>query len=370
MPVIPLDPQLMVIEWVYRAPQRFGVDYQTLRACALVCKAWTPVAQRLLFRRIPNTIGLTSTSTLPVEPLLLTLRANQRLASFVRSIHIDINSESNYLSDAAESLALLGLCADVQHISLNCFSTSSTFTPTLEEHLRALPVSPVFFTLFADVSIANRITSIWPSVHTLKIGGLYGDGLWEYGLHNPILVSVPPNVRSLSVHTDGSVDTDGVPWKFTSDCDLSELRELEMQLPLWRTEFSVNMLLASGVLPQLRFLGVFGCIPTQDALDQLTQLHTLVFTDLYTRAVVLPGSLCNLAYHGLAYSELQPGYRDRTTPHMLDMLGKAPALRRLTMPDGMSDGLRAKFDEVCANRGIEIVTFAGRRSYKRGVDVD
>ncbi|KAI0041762.1 hypothetical protein FA95DRAFT_653484 [Auriscalpium vulgare] len=70
----------MVIEWVYRSSQHAIIDYHTLLVCALVCRAWTPIAQRLLFRRIPEYYFPTSNITL----LPRTLRASPHLASHVR----------------------------------------------------------------------------------------------------------------------------------------------------------------------------------------------------------------------------------------------------------------------------------------------
>ncbi|KAI0044667.1 hypothetical protein FA95DRAFT_226699 [Auriscalpium vulgare] len=315
----------------------------------------------MLFRRVPypSRYAYTSKPAHHAKRLLLSLRGNPSLASYVRTIHIDIDMTS----DAAESLALLGLCTDVQHLYFCAYS----FTNTLEEQLRTLALSPVILTLFDSASTVSRIAAIWPSVRTLKLDAYRDyDGFPHYeddepldeGISDPIPIFVPSTVRSLSV------DTDGVAWKFAPpDCDRSGLRELELKLP--HDDAWVDLLVVAGVLPQLRFLGIDGPIPTQAALDRLTQLHTLEFTELPYYEASLPRSLRDLAYHGRACSEIEHWSPDRTIPCMLDVLDKSPALRRFTMPCGMSHRLRAKFDEVCGNRGIEVITFdRGRRFWK------
>ncbi|KAI0044669.1 hypothetical protein FA95DRAFT_229614 [Auriscalpium vulgare] len=354
MSVLNIDIQLFVVEWVYRASQHLTVDYRTLCACALVCKAWTPVAQRLLFRRIPHPIG--TPAALYVQRLLLTLRGNPRLASFVRFIYLHIKLTSG----AAKSLALLGLCTNVQHIYLDCDGSSSAFTLALEEQLRALHVSPVVLTLYAEVHTVKRVASIWPSVRTLKIQFDYSGFEQD---NNMTQVSAPSTVRSLSVHTGGCT-----AWKFAQDCDFTGLRELELDAGV-----GLTLSVMPGVLPQLCFLSVDGIIPPQAVLDQLTQLHTLVFTVLPgertvlllpERTVSLPPSLSDLAYHGTQYK----GFHGwcRKYKGMLDVLDKSPTLRRFTMPRGMWDHVCARFDEVCGNRGIEVITYTGQRSHEVG----
>ncbi|KAI0044666.1 hypothetical protein FA95DRAFT_1608346 [Auriscalpium vulgare] len=363
MSVIPVDAQLIVIEWVYRVSQHSVVDYQTLRACALTCKAWTPVAQRLLFRRIYYTPIFRIIPAFEVERLLLTLSANPRLASYVCSIEIEIDTEVPHA--AAKSLSLLGLCADVQHIYFDWHGSPSNFISTFDKQLRALPLSPVVSTLSADTSLVNHIASIWPSIHTLKMRCLKDfDEDEDEDVFEPTPIFVPSTVRSLSV------DTDDTAWKFAPpDCDRSGLRALELKLP--HDDAWVDLLVVAGVLPQLRFLGIDGPIPTQAALDRLTQLHTLVFTELPYNAASLPQSLRNLAYHARIYDEPE-GWTENDKPIlcMLEVLDQSTNLRRFTMPCGMSGRLREKFDEVCGNRGIEVITYTGMRNHERDVDVD
>ncbi|KAI0039313.1 hypothetical protein FA95DRAFT_1035792 [Auriscalpium vulgare] len=83
MSQLPFDLHVLFIEWVYRHSQADMTDYATLAACALVCRAWTPVAQRLLYRRLPGKFFVGK------ERLIDTIRRNPALGTHVRRSPID-----------------------------------------------------------------------------------------------------------------------------------------------------------------------------------------------------------------------------------------------------------------------------------------
>ncbi|KAI0048469.1 hypothetical protein FA95DRAFT_1038977 [Auriscalpium vulgare] len=80
MCTLPLDVQAMLIEI---AEHRCGrLCYH--RGLRLVCKSWTPVAQRFLYRRI--TYQTSSFAHFPLRSLFKTIRANPALGKHVRSL--------------------------------------------------------------------------------------------------------------------------------------------------------------------------------------------------------------------------------------------------------------------------------------------
>ncbi|KAI0043019.1 hypothetical protein FA95DRAFT_503791 [Auriscalpium vulgare] len=110
MVIIPLEIQLLAIEWVYRLSQHLETDYDTLLACALVCRTWRPIAQRLLFRRVPRQPRSQKRfdgSPLGFKLLVDTLRACPHLAAHVRSIYLTLDSP-----DAVDA-ALLEVCPHI-----------------------------------------------------------------------------------------------------------------------------------------------------------------------------------------------------------------------------------------------------------------
>ncbi|KAI0042170.1 hypothetical protein FA95DRAFT_610528 [Auriscalpium vulgare] len=69
---LPLDIHNTVMGSVYTILQHAGIDYPTLLACALVCRAWRGIAQSLLLRRVPYlTGGPYTTKTDPSYPFTL-----------------------------------------------------------------------------------------------------------------------------------------------------------------------------------------------------------------------------------------------------------------------------------------------------------
>ncbi|KAI0044664.1 hypothetical protein FA95DRAFT_228455 [Auriscalpium vulgare] len=352
-PVIPYDIQAIVVDWVYRASQHSTVDYGTLRVCALVCRAWTPVAQRLLFRRIRVHDTRAADQNECLDQLLRTFRENPRLAAYVHTIEDIPLQPSKDQNDAI--LALLELCAHtVQRLSFDGWLLPPTWAAPLEQRLRALSLSPVYLDLSGAVSIVDRMAQIWPSARSLRISvGRDDDDFADFEIYDhmvavPIQLSVPGTVRSLSVYAaDPS-------WIFARDADLSGLRELEVD------EESAGLyaqLRVSGVLAQLRFLDVNGHIPTQEALDQLVQLEILVFSLRPLREVSLPQSLRDLAYHR---GDGRPRHRS-SLACMLAVLRRSSNLRRFTMSRDLPRRMRVLFDEVCEDRGIEIITYEGYR---------
>ncbi|KAI0041772.1 hypothetical protein FA95DRAFT_653525 [Auriscalpium vulgare] len=154
---VPLDVQVIVIEWVYRSSQHQEIDYPTLRACALVCRSWTPVAQRLLFRRVPVPNVSAYFYRIPqitIDLILRTLCAAPYLAAHVRSVIC--NSEGTDPNSKANDFAILALSTRVDSIFF-----LERVSPALVSLLSTFPVHPTYIFVNGKSSLVNRVIDIW-----------------------------------------------------------------------------------------------------------------------------------------------------------------------------------------------------------------
>ncbi|KAI0041957.1 hypothetical protein FA95DRAFT_1564860 [Auriscalpium vulgare] len=360
MSAIHLDIQLVAVEWVYRASQHSTVDYRTLRACALVCRAWTPVAQRLLFRRIPNFYNqFESEHDSRLYRLLRTLRSSARLAAHVCSIKLVVIEgfdSDNHEELESPAVELLELCPDVQSISI-AGSMELELCPGLEERLRAIPLHPHSLDIEGKESVIptmERIIRMWPGVRMLDFG-VYPES--DDGTRaGPVLVSVPSSVRSLSISNRRPERRRScLIWDLAPDDDHSKLSELKIEFPKGSSLAWLCTLFASGVLPQIRSLSVEGGIPTQDVLDQLTQLESLVVSVIapWPKLVSLPQTLRHIGYHHIDEHEQIPGIK--RIGNFLSTLRSSKGLQFLTVTPKMPSGTLAAFADTCRIHGVQFV---------------
>ncbi|KAI0045449.1 hypothetical protein FA95DRAFT_1680452 [Auriscalpium vulgare] len=140
---VPLDVQVIVIEWVYRSSQHRAIDYPTLCACALVCRSWTPIAQRLFLRRVPVPDPYIEVQRFPqiiIDFILRTLRAAPSLAAHIRSVIC--NLAVAFDSDAEDDdVTVLALCTNTDSILFKrplSHALVSRLPPTVLAHLVVL----------------------------------------------------------------------------------------------------------------------------------------------------------------------------------------------------------------------------------------
>ncbi|KAI0044661.1 hypothetical protein FA95DRAFT_228614 [Auriscalpium vulgare] len=358
-PIVPLDVQFTVIEWVYRSSQHWDVDYQTLCACAVVCKAWAPIAQRMLFRRLPTFAPLSMRGH--VHQLIHCLRANPRLASYVCSVHISFLFST---SEEHWSLLLLDHCPQVRSITFEDVISNLSWTTALENRLRALPINPISLEILGDANNVMRIAPLWPSVQVLSLyswnnAGDINDDDWD--TDTPVRIPVPRSVRSIWIRTDF------IPWVLVRE---HELRDLAFQCPGWSDRAWVASLLASGILPQLRSVDIEGEIPPPDVMAQLTQLRSLIFTDESDWEVVLPQNLCHLGVHCRWRTAALMDQHPEPVGPLIAAVRAAGNLRLLTMLSDAPDRVREMFHEACRDRGIDLAFYEDPEQSPRPENVD
>ncbi|KAI0042072.1 hypothetical protein FA95DRAFT_616206 [Auriscalpium vulgare] len=355
MPAIPWDVQLVCVEWVYRSTQHSTVDYATLRACALVCRAWTSIAQRLLFRRVPcGNITTHSPTSHAVPRLLQTLRSNPSLAEHIHSASLLLWLDAGTAAEDDAFLTLLELCPNVKGLFIGYYSKE--WSLVVENRLRAITLQPLFLSIkvVGKHAHAHRIMQIWPSVYALEVH------TWEVTSWAPTPTdeSTPPfslkGVRSLTITSNNRERI------LAPENDLSAVCEVELRSPNWAD----GRLIASGLLLQLHTLIISGGLPPPEILDQLTLLDSLVFSQLPTHDVWLPKNLRHVGFH------CQKTEPPKSAGPMSRALHLLQHLQLVTVTRHSPPAVLKTLGEVCCDRGVEFLIYEEPDCFWRSRDVD
>ncbi|KAI0043016.1 hypothetical protein FA95DRAFT_1563754 [Auriscalpium vulgare] len=349
MAIIPLDIQLLVVEWLYRLSQhQFAIDYHTLRACALVCSAWRPVAQRLLFRRVPRQPGLPfgGIFLLDVTLLLDILRTRPHLAAHVRTIRLFL--ESAYADAVDAQLMLLEVCP---HVACLYIEIDTEIVPHMLKF--AIPQHIQSVILPFEHEDVNAILKLWPDLRAIEITRGVIPGVDEIPL-----IRIPSGVLSLSV--PASVITQ----IFVTADDLPALRDLELGAITSRSYTELlPTLCASGLLPRLRTLVLDGPLPPAEVLDQLEQLESLIFQELPNEDVIFPKTLRHIGCHYSCDPEPE------RASFLVAALRSLDGLQLVTVA-GLFRRTRAVLMDACRELDVECVTLETSEHFPRPRDVD
>ncbi|KAI0048637.1 hypothetical protein FA95DRAFT_1026508 [Auriscalpium vulgare] len=169
-PLLNLDVIFRIIEWVYDLSSK--VDYDTLRACCLVCTTWRPIAQRMLFRRLEEI------KTSRILCFLRSLQRNPRLRPYVRTLTLDIQkSEDTRGCPLSPSLAsdILAHCPNVTKILILSDDHDMSIPYPEISRIQALDLNVValHYRDGPPLNLLVQLLSIWPSVRSLSL-----DNLW------------------------------------------------------------------------------------------------------------------------------------------------------------------------------------------------
>ncbi|KAI0044013.1 hypothetical protein FA95DRAFT_1608906 [Auriscalpium vulgare] len=350
MEALNLDIQTMVIEAAYMGPKTGILDYATMRACALVCRAWSPTAQRLLFRHIDyeNRFGDARRLYPGVEkiPLLIrSLRSRPLLATYVRYVAVAIWSYPENLLE--QQIELLDLCPFLEGIC--ALDVRSRYQNTIADlRLRAIPSHPVLLAVEGQRAMVRKIIHIWPNIRTLivHLGGEWDPiEIAEWGPNKvPRPIPLPPTLQSLIV-TSECLDNFELP-----EDGLGALRALGVKS--LDSEWCQQPR-ASGLLRQLRTLKISGHLPSHDVLDQLENLVHLVFGTLPMVAFSLPQTLHRVGYH----SEAEDREDDMGTAFFLQALRALEHLQLVTSTRWSSTKFLATLSQACSDHGVEFVIY-------------
>ncbi|KAG5350829.1 hypothetical protein C0989_009127 [Termitomyces sp. Mn162] len=179
---LPLPPEL-VLSIIEHAACPDGTPHQTLLChCALVCKAWSLAAQKLLFTsvslRSQRACDAFLAATDPCTPKGRTLRD-----AVVRLSAVIDHNQPRGLSQHALAVAV-SRCARLYDLTLSLYGRACSTTQrmrrpapsfddwTLSQLLAGPRISSLQFTNWSDNSHAlAQLLAVWPSLHSLSITG-------------------------------------------------------------------------------------------------------------------------------------------------------------------------------------------------------
>ncbi|KAI0037796.1 hypothetical protein FA95DRAFT_1613876 [Auriscalpium vulgare] len=342
---LPLDVQIIVIEWVFRSSQHRAapsIDYPTLHACALVCRAWTPVAQRLLYRRIRCTH--LQHPHCDIELLVRALCARPHLAAHVRSIAVAWPSHPRVY--ASLCLRLLELCRHVEGISFcESVSNNKALTAASDARMRAIRLRPVVLEVVGlRARIGRTIVRMFPSARTIVLSRGYEDPL-------------PAASEALEILADCT------PFCLSHARPLPVLRYLCLIHPYWEDKALQEHIISTGLLPQLQSLQIKGEFPPTEVLEHLVQLRTLVVDHLPVNSVTLLPSLRHVGYH-------TRGELAETTELAVDPLRSLPELQRVTATRCGNAHVLAALEAMCRARGVDFGVYEAPEHVQQPQDID
>ncbi|KAI0046735.1 hypothetical protein FA95DRAFT_1679551 [Auriscalpium vulgare] len=343
---VPLDIQLLLIEWILRLSQSTIIDYTTLRACALVCRAWTPTAQRLLFRRIQR--EPLQYCHYNIHLLVPTLCTRPHLATHVRSILIAWPPYP--ASYAADCLRLLELCPHVERISFfDSEGHGKALSAELDAHMHAIQLRPVVLeTSFLDEHTCRSLVNMCSGARVLILNDGYAHPL-------------PATVEALQILADDPQHC------LPLAQPLPALRSLTVICPAWSDTVLCGHLTSAGILPQLRTLQISGAFPPAEILAQLGQLRTFVVDELpKAPPIALPAPLRHFGYHIWA---AEPGVLV-LAELVVNPLRALPDLQLVTVTRRIEQHVRAALEGMCRDRGVDFGVYALPSSFQEPRNID
>ncbi|KAI0045585.1 hypothetical protein FA95DRAFT_1607624 [Auriscalpium vulgare] len=359
MATTPLDIHVVIIEWVYRSSQHAAIDYPTLRACALVCRAWTPIAQRLLFRRVPVPKGQLLTSGSNVMPRLVrTLRTAAHLAAHVRSFNIELATVTfNVRPEASvDALEALALCTNVDGVTIDLFGATAAFIAYLD----TLPVRPSYLSVSGRDREVDHVIQLWPSVHVLDMASFPTED---------IHVRMPHQLQALATSTLNMRKYCCAPNTVVP----AGLQDLELNCHGGLFSPTSAALVASGLAAQLRSLYLFGhgaeVLPPA-VLEKLAVLESLVLDCLPTEVSGIASGLPkNLRHFGYHFHDI--GHeRSEKLQILLDAARALPKLDLFTATRDSSQEVLEEIERWCREGGVELVVYPELGCFRRPRHVD
>ncbi|KAI0039819.1 hypothetical protein FA95DRAFT_982121 [Auriscalpium vulgare] len=361
MAILSLDVQLLAIEWVYRASQYTStIDYDTLRACALVCRAWTATAQRLLFRRISREPFYSLDRRLPL--LVHTLRTSPHLSAHVRSIRLGpilysvrlgpYEFQNDHIA-AETAIAMLELCPHVEGITFTALRSGPKWSTDLEPRLRALPLHPTFLAVDGQPKLVSRVVQMWPTIRVLVVSA-------QCRAVNPVLRPrvLPTAVQALTLNSHFTA------YLLSPEDALPTVHDLTLSHPVRWSDARYSQHIRSVVmLSQIRTLQLRGAFPPQDIIDELGKLEGLIIDDPPAHPVSLPKSLRHFGYHS-------DSDRRADTEFVTTALRGLSSLQCVSVTRQGHPDMCTALEEMCRSCGVDFVTYESAESFMQPRHID
>ncbi|KAI0045556.1 hypothetical protein FA95DRAFT_116500 [Auriscalpium vulgare] len=347
-PPLQYDVHVEIIEWVYRASQHANVDYQTLSACSLVCKAWAPPSQRLLFRR---TWIMEPGSTKRISQLFLSIRRNPLLGTYVRTLAIAVANIFLFpihYADDGKVLTLFSLCPNITGLAIypnHIFNMSN-----LVQNLSRLDLRIKVLRIIGRFDSVGPLIDLWPDLTCLDI---IPDS------HSTLSPPTPSKfTRAVAIRWNGRPT-----WVFPRIPDA--LREVEV-CDAWVNPSGLDRFMDTSALENITSLVLDGAVPSKSVLDRCPKLETLVFAVCPAVSTSLPVTLRHVGYHACTATRLITV----DVQHLVEALRALPILELVTATRALSKRTLAKLKRGCTLPGVEFATYGDARMFKRVVDAD
>ncbi|KAI0045145.1 hypothetical protein FA95DRAFT_167280 [Auriscalpium vulgare] len=357
-PIVPLEVQHEILKSLYRKSQAHVIDYATLRACALVCKAWAVLAQSLLFRRAPRIPpGAVSrgrcTLVVGAPPPRLprcfvrVLRKSPHLGMYVRALTLDISVD---LSPALEPrghgaaqawAAVLELCPRVEKLTFAGPWSSEQYASfgaqQQQVRLRVLD----FERARPSEKDVRALLGVWPDVRWLTVD-TPGITVAQMGV-----VGIEMKQHTIT-HVDGGV-LDGAD---------TILRTLVVRA--WPQSWEIK---APALAPRITSLTV-GTLPSTRILQCFTALEELIFSGVKS-AFAPPAALRHLGYHAKEWS-----HRPLSSYAVGRAVSELQNLQLVTTTLAWDQELQDELREACRVRDVEFVVYPDAESFPREKNVE
>ncbi|KAI0047062.1 hypothetical protein FA95DRAFT_1559496 [Auriscalpium vulgare] len=341
---LPFDIHTRIIQFVYILSQSHDVDYRTLSACALVCKQWAAPEQRLLFRRLPRPSNTGDDDSGPYLRHAGPLESSPRSPSPART--------SGHTGDTV-SLPLLRYCPHIAQLRL-----VGELLPSVQrvQDLRELGLHPSVLVFAAPVEpdVLHAVLATLPSVRHLVMEQAAGN----------LELKLPPSSQLLSIKFFNAIDFDKLCMlpAPTVPADISF-----QDLHLGYLHFPGNMTsVERGVARNLRSLTAWMVVPSNDTLEQLTALESLVINKLPSEPLVFPRTLRHFGFHAQQdYGGFQSYGMARSLRELAASLSESalPELRLVTVTRCSEQYVRHALEEASTARGTEFVEYPNVEAY-------
>ena len=162
--ILPPEIILYIFETLHHAHSKG--NRRTLNSCTLVCKAWKPHAQHILFRSL-------YLSAHHSKLLISGQRGSHILASAVRHLDISIGTAKQDTLHLAHFTRILAYCRSLQELTLRVYGIYEFATRTLRE-MRCAELGEIkTLALMAcdiDSVVLSQMMDVWPSISEVVVG--------------------------------------------------------------------------------------------------------------------------------------------------------------------------------------------------------
>ncbi|KAI0315645.1 hypothetical protein OF83DRAFT_1084820 [Amylostereum chailletii] len=351
---LPLELVIKILEEEYLLTLTGAAPiHDTLAACALVCRSWTPIARRLLYHSIYILSGNIRTI------LSRTLTSNTSIGCNIRALEVHISSSptSNGRSlSQTDFVRLLGSCRRLYELTVRV--AYFRLTPVASKQLKALRLPVRAFHIHLSIEgtdVFYSFLSIWPSIRFLGIYGCapgdpprHRSPLTLYELRYEINVTLPIASQLFSWLLPLNPDQRHIaPPTTTTITTTTALRVLKVAQDL---PVGVDATLVAYA-PGIRSLTVWN-LPPKHVMARFVRLEelALIHPPWNLAEDALPPTLEHVAFS--TYWSIQPNILENIRRLAA---GALPRLRQITLDeDAQRERAFAALRAACDVRGVAL----------------